>query len=743
MSGTISLCLIAGNVEEYIERCLTSFSPIADEICVVRAIGTQKADATLDIASDKFGAIVAEYKNGGLVHPKDGPSGNWPHIDNFAAARQQSFDLASGDYIFWCDTDDVLLEGAEFVRAHAERNGYPAFMFRYDVFGRGIDLTRERMILRGAGKWKHAVHECFDFNIPPMCIEDQRVIVRHLPTTHKTGSLDRNMRIMESIPESELCAGLIYHMHGELMGYPERQTEAVAWGKRAFEHPEMGKAERYEICLNLGRISKKPQVASAFYHQAYAVDPCRREALGLLCSSALDYGRNEEAYAYARQMLATTPPLVKNWNDRPAAYEWLGIDIYTQALRMNNEQDEAERCRLRVLSDSGGPVISLIHATRGRPRQACIARKAWLDLAERPQRIEHIFVIDKDDEASYPLQRMYNAVVGHKDAGPVAAWNLGAAMTCGEIMVQLSDDWTPVPRWDALIEERLGNLSEPKVLAISDGTRKDDLLCMAICTRAYYALDWFLFHPRFFSMYSDNWFTHEAYRRRAVVQARDLVFSHRHPFFTETAEFDAIYERSNAKEHFQQGKETFDLLATGRDWSSVHGWFNYWPFYQVVAANFKEGDIAAEVGTWLGRSLIYLAQECQRLGKRVKLVAVDNYTGEQGQKEQLDVVAEHGGSILSAFLGNIQRCGVAEMIEVLGGDSVAMAERVEDASLAFCFIDAAHDYESVRKDIAAWLPKVKKGGMLAGHDAQHMPVMHAVKEKFPNAQVLGPVWIAV
>src|SRR5215472_10285579 len=191
MAGTISLCLIAGNVEEYIERCLRSFSAIADEICVVRAIGTQKPDATLEIAEQKFGAITAEYKNGGLVHPKDGPSERWPHVDNFAAARQLSFDLASGDYVFWCDTDDVLHAGAEHVRAHAERNGFPAFFFRYDVFGRGVDLTRERMVLRGSGKWRYPVHECFDFHIPPKGIEDQRVIVRHLPTTHKTGSLER------------------------------------------------------------------------------------------------------------------------------------------------------------------------------------------------------------------------------------------------------------------------------------------------------------------------------------------------------------------------------------------------------------------------------------------------------------------------------------------------------------------------------------------------------------------------
>jgi hypothetical protein len=67
------------------------------------------------------------------------------------------------------------------------------------------------------------------------------------------------------------------------------------------------------------------------------------------------------------------------------------------------------------------------------------------------------------------------------------------------------------------------------------------------------------------------------------------------------------------------------------------------------------------------------------------------------------------------------------------------AKEFEDESIDFVFIDANHTYEFVSKDIAAFLPKMKKGGIMAGHDfnGAHPGVVQAVIEAFIGDINLG------
>lgn len=85
---TISLCMIVKNEEAVLARCLESITPLMDEIIIV---DTGSTDRTKEIAA-RYNAKIYDYK--------------WQ--DDFAAARNYCFSLASMEYIYSADADEVL-----------------------------------------------------------------------------------------------------------------------------------------------------------------------------------------------------------------------------------------------------------------------------------------------------------------------------------------------------------------------------------------------------------------------------------------------------------------------------------------------------------------------------------------------------------------------------------------------------------------------------------------------------------
>ena len=84
------------------------------------------------------------------------------------------------------------------------------------------------------------------------------------------------------------------------------------------------------------------------------------------------------------------------------------------------------------------------------------------------------------------------------------------------------------------------------------------------------------------------------------------------------------------------------------------------------------------------------------------------------------------------------------MYDVLKTDSVEGASYFKDRSLDFVYIDADHIYKYVKADIEAWLPKVKIGGIIAGHDYKarvQTGVKQAVHEIFGEPEFkIGIGW---
>jgi hypothetical protein len=61
----------------------------------------------------------------------------------------------------------------------------------------------------------------------------------------------------------------------------------------------------------------------------------------------------------------------------------------------------------------------------------------------------------------------------------------------------------------------------------------------------------------------------------------------------------------------------------------------------------------------------------------------------------------------------------APRVALIRGYSPAESKHFMDGELDFVYIDGNHAGDAVSADLAAWWPKVKKGGLFAGHDCYH------------------------
>jgi hypothetical protein len=122
----------------------------------------------------------------------------------------------------------------------------------------------------------------------------------------------------------------------------------------------------------------------------------------------------------------------------------------------------------------------------------------------------------------------------------------------------MSDDWVPLKHWDRKISERFRDVSKPGVLKISDGRRVEDLLCMAILTRAWLeVLGGEFLSAEYFGVYSDDEFSFRAYEAGVVIDARDLVFQHLHPNYDERLVLDETHTRQNDPKRLEEGRRVF------------------------------------------------------------------------------------------------------------------------------------------------------------------------------------------
>ena len=144
------------------------------------------------------------------------------------------------------------------------------------------------------------------------------------------------------------------------------------------------------------------------------------------------------------------------------------------------------------------------------------------------------------------------------------------------------------------------------------------------------------------------------------------------------------------------------------------------------------GLVGAEIGVDTGKCCKYLFENLPGLylylvDRWIETPEGDSYF--QGAKK----LCHEPQSYFDRAYKKVQDIVYGYSHKMLKMDSVQAADYVEDQSLDFCFIDGDHSYIGTKRDIEAWLPKVKIGGWICGHDYDNQNTIGDVKTAVDEA----------
>jgi len=246
-------------------------------------------------------------------------------------------------------------------------------------------------------------------------------------------------------------------------------------------------------------------------------------------------------------------------------------------------------------------MISIIHPSRNRSEKAHKAILQWLAASSKEVEIQYILSLDNDDNQLNEYMDWLNKIesestqpnftvthiIGVSDY-IVAAVNRAATIAIGDILIFMADDFEAPLNWDLdatnIIFDTIKNKkeisyrvsdvtlcrnAEKVALLVSDNCNTAyNLLTLPIITKEFYNENGYFFHPEFKSMWCDNFIYEQAKRNGYLIDARHIIFIHRH-YTNVNAEFrsdiDETYTRSNNM--YNEGKVTFDKLMALNNWN--------------------------------------------------------------------------------------------------------------------------------------------------------------------------------
>jgi predicted O-methyltransferase YrrM len=168
------------------------------------------------------------------------------------------------------------------------------------------------------------------------------------------------------------------------------------------------------------------------------------------------------------------------------------------------------------------------------------------------------------------------------------------------------------------------------------------------------------------------------------------------------------------------------------NWKDIDGWFSdgdadmYWQILQRI----PDGGNFLEIGSYKGRSTVFMASIIKKCNKNVKIHVVDTFEGDEFTGKS---------NLYAEFMSNMKE-HLPVLASVRKGLSTHMAEDNTDMFDAI-YIDASHTYDGVLADIDAWLPYLRIGGCIGGHDYNWSQVHRAVNDRFTEIICVGSSWL--
>lgn len=307
---TVSLCMIVKNEEQTLAGCLSSVCDLVDEIVI---LDTGSTDRTKAIAR-QFDAAVYDFV--------------WE--DDFAKARNRAFELATQEYIFWLDADDILLP-EDRLKFRALVSALPwqtdavsmTYSLARDEYGNiTASLRRNRLVRRSCGfSWVGIVHEYLDvygnFLHSDICVTHDR---QHMNSSRNLQIYERRFADGESFTPRDQ-----FYFANEL--FEHRQWERAAEQYECFLAGNEGwvedkisacgrAAECYHELKDMPRAKQKA-LQSFSYALPRAENCCR---LGMFYLSENNYA---DAVWWYKLAAGLTPPADSHAILQHACWTWL------------------------------------------------------------------------------------------------------------------------------------------------------------------------------------------------------------------------------------------------------------------------------------------------------------------------------------------------------------------------------------------------------------------------------------